>query len=267
MASLLDPGALPDYTRLTNLEGRRFVMLGTGEGLGRQSAHALRAHGARIACVDVNGAQAEKVAAEISGLAMQADATVRDDLERVFGWAEEELGGVDGIVDVIGGNRPRRESETTDEYWAWILDMCLKHAVHALELGGEALARAGGGTMVFIASGLALAANAEHAPYGAAKAALVSLVRSSALAYGSADVRVNAVAPGSIATPRQLAQWGDQAEEILRTKGTSIPLGRINRTSDIAGVVLFLSSDLSRNMTGQVLVVDGGVGLRRTQFG
>jgi NAD(P)-dependent dehydrogenase (short-subunit alcohol dehydrogenase family) len=149
--------------------------------------------------------------------------------------------------------------DLTDDDWNWHFDICLRHAYLAMQLGGRALAAGGGGAMVFVASVSGITSAPRHSAYGAAKAGLMSLVRSGAVELGPSKVRVNAVAPGVVWTPRVSAFLGDEGEQrnIVNT-----PLRRVAQPADIAAALLFLASDLAGYVTGQTLSVDGGVGAK-----
>ena len=135
-------------------------------------------------------------------MAGSGDATARADAERLFDEAQSALGGLDGVVDIVGMARYANLVELTDEDWNWHFDICLRHAYLAMQLGGRALSAGGGGAMVFVASVSGITSAPRHSAYGAAKAGLMSLVRSGAVELGPAKVRVNAVAPGVVWTPR-----------------------------------------------------------------
>ena len=169
------------------------------------------------------------------------------------------MGGIDGVVDIIGMSRYESLLDTEDESWDWHHDIVLRHAYHAMQYGGRALTAAGGGSMVFVASVSGIDGAPSHAAYGAAKAGLMSLVRSAAVELGPAKIRVNAVAPGVVWTPRVSAFLGEPGRE---RNAANAPLGRVAEPSDIAGALLFLASDLSGYVTGQTLVVDGGVSVK-----
>jgi NAD(P)-dependent dehydrogenase (short-subunit alcohol dehydrogenase family) len=169
-----------------------------------------------------------------------------------------DLDGLDGIVDVIGMARYAALTEVDDDEWAWHHDIVLRHAYLAVQLGGRALAD-GGGVMVFVASVSGLTSAPNHAAYGAAKAGLMSLVRSAAVELGPSQVRVNAVAPGVVWTPRISEFLGDDGR--VRNEANT-PLRRVADPPDIAAPILFLCSDLATFITGQTLVVDGGVGAK-----
>jgi len=168
-----------------------------------------------------------------------------------------EVGRLHGIVDIVGMARFADFLDLRDEDWNWTFDMVLRHAYLAAQLGGRAMTASGGGTLVFVASVSGLSSAPRHAAYGAAKAALVALVKSLAVELGPHGVRANAVAPGVVWTPRVSALLG---EEGRKRNSANTPLGRVALPSDIAGAILFLVSDLASYVTGQTLVVDGGVG-------
>lgn len=256
----LDTSPVPDYAALHRLDGRGFVLLGAGNGIGRQTAHALAAGGARVLCVDVDGERARAVAVETGGLPYAADVTRRDPMRELFAEAPGLLGRpVGGVVDIVGMARYAALPELDDAGWDWHFDLVLRHAWLAVQYGGEAVAAAGGGPLVFVASVSGLTAAPLHAAYGAAKAGLMSLVRSAAVELGPRGVRVNAVAPGVVATPRVRALLGTEGR---RRNAENAPLGRVAETADIAAALYFLASPQSSYITGQTLVVDGGVGVK-----
>lgn len=251
-----DDTEVPDYEHGLRLDGRRFVVVGAGQGIGRQCTHALAAVGARVACVDVDADLARQVAAEVGGAAMAGDATRRDDVERLLGDAVDAMGGLDGIVDIVGMARFASLLELGDEDWDWQFDIVLRHAYLLTQVGGRMLAASGRGTLAFVASVSGITSAPGHAAYGAAKAALMSLVRSAAVELGPSGVRVNAVAPGVVWTPRISVYLGDEGRA---RNERNTPLGRVALPADIAGVLLFLCSDLAAYVSGQTVVVDGGV--------
>ncbi len=254
-----DDTPVPDYAGGLRLDGRRFVVVGAGQGIGRQTAHALASVGASVACVDVDGDRAHEIAAEVDGVAVVGDATRRADAERVYREAADALGGLDGLVDIVGMSRYATLLEVDDEEWDWHFDVVLRHVYLAIQLGGRLLTRGGGGVMAFVASVSGLTSAPRHAPYGAAKAALMALVRSAAVELGPRKIRVNAVAPGVVWTPRISVALG---EEGRARNEANTPLRRVAQPADIAAALLFLCSDLAGYVSGQTLVVDGGVGAK-----
>ena len=226
-------------------------MVGAGQGIGRQTAHAVAQAGARVFCVDVDESIAKQVADEVGGIAHACDARARDEVEAAVARAATELPSIDVLVDIVGMARWSPLVETTDEDWDWTFDMVLRHAFLFAQAAGRAMTA---GSMVFVASVSGITGAPRHAAYGAAKAGLMALVRS--LAIELAPVRANAVAPGFVWTPRIAERLGDEGE---RAAGRGAPAGRVAYPSDIASAILFLVSDLSSYVTGQTLVVDGGV--------
>ena len=254
----LDDTPVPDYANRLRLDGRRFVVIGAGQGIGRQASHALAANGARLLTADVDPDLAADIAGEVDGVAWSGDATKREDVERMFADATRELGGVDGVVDIVGISRFVDLLDLTDEDWDWHFDMSLRHAFLAMQYGAKAMADHGG-TMVFVASVSGITSAPRHAAYGAAKAGLMSLVRTGAVELGPLGIRVNAVAPGVVWTPRVSGYLGDDGK--ARNSENS-PLRRVALPQDIASALLFFASDLADYVTGQTLSVDGGVGAK-----
>jgi NAD(P)-dependent dehydrogenase (short-subunit alcohol dehydrogenase family) len=254
-----DDTPIPDYPAQLRLDGRRFVVFGAGQGIGRQATHALASVGARVFCVDIDAGLAHGVAQEVEGTAGVGDATQRTDAERLFQEAAIALGGIDGVIDVIGMAHYEALVDLTDEEWDWHFDIVLRHAFLAVQLAGRMMADSGGGVLVFVASVSGITSAPRHGAYGAAKAGLMSLVRTAAVELGPSGVRVNAVAPGVVWTPRISVYLGEEGRE---RNNANTPLGRVAQPSDIAAGILFLASDLSSFVTGQTLTVDGGVGAK-----
>lgn len=254
----LDDSPVPDYATRLRLDGRRFVVIGAGQGIGRQAAHALAANGARLLCVDIDPGLADDIAAEVGGVAWSGDATQRTEVERCFDDAVAALGGVDGVVDIVGIARFMDLLDLGDDDWNWHFDMCIRHAFLAVQYGARAMA-GNPGVMVFVASVSGITSAPRHAAYGAAKAGLMSLVRTAAVELGPLGIRVNAVAPGVVWTPRVSGYLG---EEGRARNSANAPLRRVALPEDIASGILFLASDLAGYVTGHTLVVDGGVGAK-----
>jgi NAD(P)-dependent dehydrogenase (short-subunit alcohol dehydrogenase family) len=252
----LDLTDAPDYLKSLRLDGRVFVVLGAGAGIGRQATLALGQAGATVVCVDRDSEPADAVAAEVDGLAVTADVTLRTGVERVFRDARKHAGPVTGLVDIVGRPHLGPLANLDDDAWRSQFALVVDHAFLAMQIGGREIAAAGGGAMVFVGSISGVTHVPAQSAYGSAKAALHHLVSCMAGELASAGVRVNAVAPGFVRTPRLNArlderQW-EQAANLIprRTPGTP---------PEIAGPILFLASDLASYVTGQVLRADGGL--------
>ena len=212
--------------------------------------------GAKLLCVDADAARGDAVAAEVGGTALVADVTKRREVERIFREARERLGRVSGIVDIVGIARLKPLQAFDDAAWDEQFDVVVRHAFLALQIGAAALKETGGGTMTFVGSMAGLRSVRDQAVYGTAKAALHHLVRCMAAELARDKIRVNAVAPGFIRTPRlEVILAPDQ----WRLVEQAIPMGRAAQPYEIAAPLLFLASDMSSHVTGQVLSVDGGL--------
>jgi NAD(P)-dependent dehydrogenase (short-subunit alcohol dehydrogenase family) len=254
-----DDSEVPSYSDMLRLDGRGYVVVGAGVGIGRQTTHALSEVGSRVLCVDIVESRAKEIAAEVGGVPFVADARERSEVDRIVAAAKSELGRVDGIVDIVGMARWAPLLDTPEEDWDWTFATVLRHAYHLVQAGGKVMAEDGGGVMVFVASIDGTISAPFHAPYGAAKAGLLNLVRTASVELGQLGIRVNAVCPGPTATPRVLAMSGGKMPASPAEGGNLyIPLGAVNKPSDIASAILFLCTGLSRHINGQAITVDGG---------
>ena len=251
-----DDTEVPDYAGQLRLDGQNIVVLGAGQGIGRQASHALAAVGARVFCVDLDAGLADDIAKEVGGIAWACDAIDPDSAERLYQEAEEKLGRMDGIVDIIGMARYASLLDSDQENWEWHHGIVLQHAVNAVRFGGARMAASGGGFMTFVASVSGVQSAPSHGAYGVYKAGLVSLVKTAAVELGPKGIRVNAVAPGLVMTPR-VSAYLDEAG--VARNIANAPLRRTAFPADIASPILFLCSGLSSYITGQTIVVDGGV--------
>ncbi|MFD1557294.1 SDR family NAD(P)-dependent oxidoreductase [Paraburkholderia silviterrae] len=247
---------VPDYLSLLRLERRGFVVLGAGQGIGEQTVHALAQAGARILCVDRDEARANDVAQSVGGIACVADATSRDDMLRVFDTARKHFGRIHGVVDIIGVAGIKPLAAVDDASWDQQFDIVVRHAYLAIQIGGEMMKADGGGTFAFVGSLAGDRAVQNEVAYAASKAALHHLVRCAGAEYAPYNVRINAVSPGFVRTPR----LNQRLDEATWTRvGNAIPVGRAATPAEIAGHLLFLASDLSAHMAGEIVTVDGGL--------
>ncbi|RDK05358.1 SDR family NAD(P)-dependent oxidoreductase [Cupriavidus lacunae] len=248
----------PDYLSLLRLDGRGFVVLGAGQGIGEQTVHALAQAGARVLCVDRDEHLAQSIAAKVGGIPCTADATSRPDMQRVFDTARQHFGRIHGVVDIIGVAGVKPLVEFDDAAWNQQFDIVVRHAYLAIQIGAEFMKADGGGTFAFVGSLAGELVVPNEVAYAASKAALHHLVRSAAVEYARHNIRINAVSPGFVRTPR-LNQRLDEAT--WAAVGQAIPLGRAATPAEIASHLLFLVSDLSAHMAGEIINVDGGLGV------
>jgi NAD(P)-dependent dehydrogenase (short-subunit alcohol dehydrogenase family) len=250
----LDTTPVPDYRGMLNLASRGYVVVGAGRGMGRQTAHAIASYGGRVLCVDIDGDRAEAVAKEVDGVAHVADVREAKAVEGMVERARSELGRVHGVVDIVGMARYARLTDMSEDDWDWVQQMVVRHAFLVLRSFGRLMTEQREGSIVFIASMNGIASAPFHAAYGVAKAGLRHLVKTAAWELRGDQVRVNAVAPGIIASPRVAFTSGKDPSELA--DGSLVSMGS---TSDIARAVLFFLSDLAAYVTGQTLAVDGGI--------
>lgn len=247
-----------DHLAASRLDGRGYVVLGAGGGgMGTATSLALAAAGANLLCVDASMAEAQAIAAQTGGVGYAADATSRKEMAAVFAQAGDRFGNrFAGIVDIIGvarnGAIPSFDDQAIDRQFAIVA----RHALLATQIGAPMLAANGGGSITFVGSISGMVAIPNQAIYGMAKAALHHLTRYAAQEFGPAGVRVNAVAPGFVRTPRLHAALPEKVWEQLAEAN---PLRRVATPDDIAKAILFLASDLSSYVTGNIITLDGGV--------
>lgn len=242
-----------DYASQLHLAGRHFVVLGGGQGMGRQVSHALTQVEATITVVDADAERAARVCAEIGSAASPASVDATNDSQ--MSALSESVGDIDGVIDVIGMARYGSLVESSDETWDWEHDIVLKHAWLTIRHFGKQLAQRGAGSLTFVSSVSGIGSSPQHGAYGAFKAGLMSLVRTAAVELGPSGVRVNAVAPGFVLTPRMAQALN--AEGVERAMSAA-SLQRLTLPADIAGGLLFLVSDLAQSINGHTLIIDGG---------
>lgn len=245
------------------LDRKTALVAGSGPGLGRSCALGLSEAGSKVVCCDLDESRAGAVAKEIidsGGIATAIGADLRrpSDASAVVARAVAMFGTIDVVVDVIGEIRWGPVSELTDEDFDYSIDGVLRQFFNLSRAAGRQMIEQGsGGSIVSISSVSGVASAPFHAPYGAAKAGLMSLTKSLAIELAPAGIRVNSVAPGSVATPRVATRMGAVNEETAATLRSRAPLGRMGTPDEIAKVVVFCASDLASYMSGQTIVVDG----------
>jgi NAD(P)-dependent dehydrogenase (short-subunit alcohol dehydrogenase family) len=242
------------------LDGHRAIVTGGASGIGAATSRLMTEQGARVAVFDINGDGAEVVAKELDGLAYAVDVTDFAAFSAAVDDAHEKLGGLSLLYNNAGGSTLANVHEWALDEWRRIVDLNLTGVFHGFKAAIPHILAGGGGAIVSTASISGTRPSAGEAPYSAAKAAVVALTANAALEYAP-TTRVNAVSPGMIHTPLTellLVEQGLNERDAMIAK---TPLARIGGPDDIAGVVVFLCSDLARFVTGQNIVVDGGMTL------
>jgi len=240
------------------LDGKRAIVTGAASGIGLAVCRRFCAEGARIAVFDLNGEAAERAAKELGSFASAVDVADGAAMERAVRSAATRLGGVDILVNNAGCGHVGLLHETPPEVWERLLAVNLTGVYHGMRAVLPIMLAGGGGSVINNASGSATRPTRGELAYSAAKAGVVALTMGAAQEYGP-TVRVNCVSPGMIRTP--LSEPLFQNPKLLDPVLAATPLARTGTPDDVADVMLFLASDLSRFMTGQNLLVDGGLGL------
>ena len=247
------------------LVGKPALVVGGGFGIGRASALLLAQAGADVAVADLDLDRANDVAAEVEALGVRAtaltgDVTDRAQAESIVAGAANFHGTLEVVVNMVGTAGWGKLLDLDDETWQLDLSRNLTQHLHVgRAAAGRMIEQGTGGRISVVASVSGLYGAPSHGAYGAAKAGLMDLVRTMAQEWGPHGIRINAVAPDMIATPRvkdAYANQGVDPDALAQADGA--PLGRFGVPEEIAGPLVFLVSDLAGFMTGQTLVVDGG---------
>ena len=240
-----------------SLDGKVALVTGGTRGIGLAIAGTLHAAGARVALTGRDGARAREVAAGVGNgvLGVACDVADAAQVDAAVAEVERSLGSVDILVNNAGLTRDNILLRLSSDDWDAVLDANLKGAFHTTKAVIKGMMKRRAGRIINITSVVGLTGNKGQANYAASKAGLIGFTKSVAKEYASRNVLANCVAPGFIETDMTRALPEEARASLLQ----AIALGRLGRAEDIAGAVLFLASDLSAYITGQVLVVDGGM--------
>lgn len=240
-----------------DLTGRNAIVTGSTRGIGRAIASVLADCGARVAVVGRSIENSSAAAAQIGNGAAGFAADVSDiaSVVKLVADVETAFGGVDILVNNAGLTRDNLLMRIKDDDWNAVLDTNLRGAFVATRAVTRGMMKRRWGRVINITSIVGMSGNKGQANYAASKAGLIGFTKSVARELASRNILVNAVAPGFIETDMTAAMTADARSAMA----AQIPLERLGAPMDIAGTVAFLASDLASYITGQVLVVDGGI--------
>ncbi len=237
-----------------SLEGRLALVTGASRGIGRAIAQELARGGASVVLGYRSGREeAESLAAELGGRAVEGDVSTPEGAKRLV----EEAGDVDVLVNNAGVTRDTVLARMSDEDWRTVVDTNLGSVFYTCRAVTRSMMRKRRGAIVNVSSIVGVHGNFGQANYAASKAGIIGFTKSLARELGSRGVRANVVAPGYVST--RLTDV--LPEEATRAMIANTPLGRVAEPREIAGAVRFLASDDASFITGEVLLVDGGLGM------
>jgi 3-oxoacyl-[acyl-carrier protein] reductase len=237
-----------------SLDGKLALVTGASRGIGRAIAEELARAGASVVVGYRSGKdEAEQLAASIGGRAVQADVSSADEAKRLV----EEAGDIDVLVNNAGLTRDGLLARMSDDDWRTVIETNLSSVFYTCRAVTRPMMKKRGGSIVNISSIVGVHGNWGQTNYGASKAGIIGFTKSLARELGSRNIRANVVAPGYVKTA---------LTEVLPDEATAAmvqqtPLGRVADPEEIAGAVRFLASDQASFITGDVLLVDGGLGM------
>ncbi|HSL00774.1 MAG TPA: SDR family NAD(P)-dependent oxidoreductase [Rubrobacteraceae bacterium] len=250
---------------MESVERPTVLITGSGIGIGAATARAFAGAGYRVVVTDVLDEEGEGVAAGIAEDGGEAefhhlDVTSTGEVDRMVSTVQDRYGPLDCVVANAGIAHRVPLAKLTDERWDHTHDVDLKGVMRVCRAAAPAMREAGSGAMIAVSSIMGVAYGwDEHVQYSAAKAGVVGLVRGLAVELARDGVRVNGIAPGYIRTAQALSEEHSLGPQGLEEAAEFIPMGRVGEPEDIADVIVFLASSAARYLTGQVIVVDGGL--------
>jgi NAD(P)-dependent dehydrogenase (short-subunit alcohol dehydrogenase family) len=248
------------------LEGKRAIITGGATGIGATTARMFAQEGARVVVADINDEVGGRTVAEIrdgGGEAhfIRTDVTRESDVEALVNDGAEALGGLDVLLNNAGAQRSGPVTEFAQDQWDLLMAVNPRSCFFGVKHAVPVLRQAGGGSIINMASLAAVKGGPGLTAYSASKGAIVAFTKALAAELAPHNIRVNAVCPGWIDTPfnQPAIDFMGGREEQERIVKQIVPLGRQGTPEEIAPIVVYLASDGSTYMTGQALVIDGGV--------
>lgn len=234
------------------------LITGSAQGIGKAAADAFAGQGASVVINDVNQAKLNEAAADLHGfgvkcLPVMADTSDYSQVKAMFDRIMEQFGRLDALVNNAGITRDALLHKMTPEQWKQVIDVNLTGVFYCLQAATNIMRQEGRGSIISISSA-ARFGNIGQANYSASKAGLLGLTRTAARELARSNVRVNAISPGAIDTDMLRAVPEKAMEKLL----SAVPLGRVGTVQELCELILFLASDRSSYITGQVINCDGG---------
>lgn len=240
-----------------DLSGRVALVTGSTRGIGRSIAETLAECGARVAVVGRDATKAQEVAAQVSESARGFACDVGDvaSVNALVAAVEESFGSLDILVNNAGLTRDNIMLRLKDDDWDAVIDANLRGAFAAIRAATRGMMKRRWGRIINISSVVGLVGNKGQSNYAASKAGLIGLTKAVAKEFASRNILANAIAPGFIETDMTNSMSAEARASLIGT----IPLERLGSPKDVASIVAFLASEHASYITGQVLVVDGGM--------
>ncbi|MEK7448895.1 MAG: 3-oxoacyl-[acyl-carrier-protein] reductase [Planctomycetota bacterium] len=242
------------------LKDKIALVTGASRGIGKEIALVLASQGADIILVDINESLLQSAAKEVESrgvktLIIKADVSNSAEVEKMADQAYQHFGKIDILVNNAGITRDNLILRMKDEEWDQVLSVNLKGVFNCTKAVSRYMIKQRQGKIINIASVIGIAGNAGQSNYAASKAGVIAFTKSAAKEFSSRNINVNAIAPGFIQTDMTDGLKEDVKKQMLER----IPLGRLGTSQDIANVVSFLVSPSADYITGQTVVVDGGM--------
>jgi len=242
------------------LRGRRAVITGGASGIGHATARQFVAEGAGVVLLDRDAAGLARASAELGIPGLAVDVADPDAVTGAIGAAAATLGGIDAVVNAAGISRWAGLADTTPALWRSVMAVNLDGPFHVCRAALPHLRRAGGGSIVNLASAAGLVPRPGYVAYGASKGGLIMLTRTLALDLAPEGIRVNAICPGAILTPMVTGNLDAAPDREIAERAmlARYAMGRLGTAAEVAEAVVFLTSAEASFITGSALGVDGG---------